>query len=526
MKILISDNLSESGIEKLTAIPDFEVEVNTSLTPEEFCRVIKEYDALIVRSATRVTAEAIEAADNLKVIARAGIGLDNVDIEAASKRGIIVMNAPEGNVITTAEHTIAMLLSLTRNIPQAVGSLKAGKWEKKRFRGKEVFNKTLGIIGIGRIGRVVAERAMGLKMNVVAFDPYISIEVIDQLGIKGVTLDDLLATADYITVHTPLTQETRDVLNAAAFAKMKKGVFVLNCARGGIINEQALYDAIQEGIVAGAALDVFIKEPPKGHPLLELDQVIATPHLGASTDEAQENVAMAVADQVTDFLLHGTIRNAVNAPNIDGAVLARLRPYLLLTDKLGSLLSQITKGAIQEVSIEYVGEAANVEIKPLTLSILKGLLTPILGDMVNFVNVPVLVKERNIKVTESMRSEAEDFTMLISVSVKTSEERNVVTGTLFGKKDIRLVRINDFRLEANIAGNNLLIYNIDTPGTIGAIGTCLGRHNINISMMDVGQVLEKGQNIIFLQTDTLVPKPVRDELLAMDNVNVVQAVKL
>ncbi len=526
MRILVSDNLSESGIEKLMKIPGADVEVNTTLTPEEFRQVIKEFDALVIRSGTKVTAEVLENAANLKVIGRAGIGLDNVDIEAASKRGIVVMNTPEGNVITTAEHAIAMLLALTRNIPQASGSLKAGKWEKKKFKGKEVFNKVLGIIGVGRIGRIVADRAQGLKMQVIGYDPYINSEVIDSLGIKGVSAEELFATADYITIHTPMTSETRNLLNAEAFSKMKYGVFIINCARGGIVNEADLYDAIKQGIVAGAALDVFAKEPPTDNPLLMLDQVIATPHLGASTEEAQENVAIAVADQMFDFLTRGTIRNSVNAPNIDGAILNKLRPYLALAEKLGCVLTQITRGGIEKVSIEYVGDAASLETQPLTISILKGLLTPILGDMVNFVNVPIHVKERNIRVTESVRSEAEDYTNLISIQVKTSEGENLVAGTIFGKKEPRMVRINDFRLEAALEGHLLLIYNIDTPGTIGAIGTCLGKHNINISMMDVGQVLERGQNIIFLRTDTPVPAHVTGELLAMDNVDVVQAIEL
>lgn len=526
MKILVSDNLAESGIERLKAVPEFDVEVNTSLTHDELRQIVKEYDALVIRSGTKVSADIVEAAVNLKVVARAGIGLDNVDIAAASKHGVVVMNTPEGNVITTAEHTIAMMLAASRNIPQANASLRSGKWEKKRFRGKEVFNKVLGIIGVGRIGRVVADRAKALRMIVIGYDPYISSEVIDKLGIEGVTLDELYARSDYISVHTPITQETRNIINADAFAKMKKGVFILNCARGGIVNEKDLYDAIESGIVTGAALDVFLQEPPVDNPLLSLEQVIVTPHLGASTDEAQENVAIAVADQVVDYLLRGTIRNAVNAPNIDGAVLARLRPYLLLSEKLGSLIMQITGGAIEEVSIEYIGEVTSVETQPLTISILKGMLSPILGDMVNFVNVPIHVKERNIRVTESMRNEAEDFTNLISVYVRTSDDENLVAGTIFGKKDPRLVRINDFRLEATMEGHLVLIYNIDTPGTIGAIGTCLGRHNINISMMDVGQVLERGQNIIFLRTDTPVPQHVVDELLAMENVNVVQVLEL
>ncbi len=528
MKILVSDNLAESGIEKLRAVPEFEVEVNTSLTHEELCSVIKEYDALVIRSATKVTQDVIEAADRLKVIARAGIGLDNVDIPAATKRGIVVMNTPEGNVITTAEHTIAMLMAVSRNIPQATQSMKAGKWEKKKFRGKEVFNKTLGIIGIGRIGRVVADRAKGLKMNVIAYDPYIGAETVNKLGVEAVTFDELLKRADYITVHTPMTQETRNLLDKEAFQKMKRGVFVINCARGGIVNEEALYEAIQEGIVAGAALDVFEQEPPpEGHPLLALDKVIATPHLGASTDEAQENVALAVADQVIDYLLNGTIRNAVNAPAIDGEVLATLWPFLELCEKLGSILQQITPGAPEEISIEYVGEVCNVkDTKPLTISVLKGILTPMLGEQVNFVNAPVHAKERGIRVTESKRVEAEDFTNLVSIYMKTSKDENLVAGTIFGKKDVRLVRINDFRLEAAMEGHLVLIYNIDTPGTIGAIGTCLGRHNINISMMDVGQVLERGQNIILLRTDTPVPPEVVEELLSLENVNIVQRLEL
>ncbi|MDR3570483.1 MAG: phosphoglycerate dehydrogenase [Syntrophobacteraceae bacterium] len=526
MKILISDNLSDSGIEKLTKVPGFEVQVSTSLTPEELNQVIKDFDALIIRSATKVTAEVLENGKNLKVVGRAGIGLDNVDIEAASKRGIVVMNTPEGNVITTAEHTIAMMLSLTRNIPQASSSLKNNLWEKKRFKGKEVYNKVLGIIGIGRIGRVVAERAQGLKMQVIAYDPFINPEVIETLGLRGVTFDELLAQADYITVHTPMTAETRGILNKSAFEKMKKGVFILNCARGGIIEEQDLYDAIKQGKVAGAAIDVFAKEPPTDNPLLTLEQVIATPHLGASTEEAQENVALAVADQITDFLTRGTIRNAVNAPNIDGAVLVKLRPYLTLAEKLGCVVGQITKGAIRKVSVEFVGDAAGQETQTLTTAILKGMLTPILGDMVNFVNVPIHAKERDIKVTTSVQSEAEDFTNLISIHVKTSQGENVVAGTIVGKKEPRMVCINDFRLEAPLEGHLLLIRNIDTPGTIGAIGTCLGRHKINISLMNVGQVLERGENIIFLRTDTPVPAEVTRELLALDNVDVVQAITL
>jgi D-3-phosphoglycerate dehydrogenase len=526
MKILVSDPLHEKGVEVLRAAEGFEVEVSTSLTQDELLGIIRNYDALVIRSGTRVTAEVMKAAERLKVVGRAGIGLDNVDIGAASKRGIVVMNTPEGNVITTAEHAVAMLMALSRNIPQASASMRAGKWEKKRFRGKELFNKTLGVIGIGRIGRVVADRARGMKMNVIAYDPYISAEAIDKMGVEAVTLDELLTRADCLTVHTPVTPETRNLINAEVFAKMKPGVLLVNCARGGIVNEQDLYQALLDGKLAGAALDVFEKEPPEDNPLLDLDNVIATPHLGASTDEAQENVALAVADQIVDYLSTGTIRNAVNVPSVEGEILARLRPYLTLAEKLGSLLGQITRGGILEVGVEYIGELAKYDTVPLTVSLMKGMFTPILGDEVNFVNAPVLAKERGIKISESKQREAEDFTSLITIRMKTTEGENTVSGTTFGRQDPRIVRINDFRLEAVLEGHLLLIYNIDTPGTIGAIGTCLGRHRINIATMDVGQVIERGQNIILLRTDTPVPQEVQQELLGLGNVMVVQRLEL
>ncbi|UCE81678.1 MAG: phosphoglycerate dehydrogenase [Deltaproteobacteria bacterium] len=526
MKILVSDPLHERGIEVLEETEGFEVEVNTSLTPEELLGIIKNYDALVIRSSTKVTVEVIEAAERLKVIGRAGIGLDNVDIGAASKQGIVVMNTPDGNVITTAEHAVAMLMALSRNIPQATASMRAHQWEKKRFRGKELFNKTLGVIGIGRIGRIVADRARGMKMNIIGYDPYIPAEAIEKMGVEPVNLDELLARADFITVHTPITPETRNLINKDCFAKMKPGVLLVNCARGGIVNEKDLYLALKEGKIAGAALDVFEKEPPEDNPLLDLDNVIATPHLGASTEEAQENVSLAVANQIVDYLRTGTIRNAVNVPSVDGEVLVRLRPYLTLAERLGSLLSQITKGGILEVAVEYIGELASHDEVPLTVSLTKGVLAPILGDEVNFVNAPMLAKERDIKISVTKRSEAEDFTSLINVRMKTTEHENVVSGTTFGKQDPRIVRINDFRLEAPLEGHLLLIYNIDTPGTIGAIGTCLGQHRINIATMEVGQVIERGQNIILLRTDTPVPPEVQEELLGLGNVNFVQRLAL
>lgn len=526
MKILVSDLLHEKGVEALEQTPGFEVEMNTSLTQEELIGVIKNYDGLVIRSGTKVSEEVIAAADRLKVIGRAGIGLDNVDIPAASKRGIVVMNTPDGNVITTAEHAVAMLMALSRNIPQAAESMKSHKWEKKKFRGKELFNKTLGVIGIGRIGRIVADRAKGMKMNVIGYDPYIPAEAIEKMGVEPVSLDELLARSDCITVHTPMTPETSNLIDRECFAKMKPGALLVNCARGGIVNEQDLCEALQEGRLGGAALDVFEKEPPEDNPLLALDTVIATPHLGASTDEAQENVAVAVASQIIDYLQNGTVRNAVNVPSLDGEVLTRLRPYLTLAERLGSLLGQITKGGILEVAVDFIGELATLDTVPLTVSLTKGVLTPSLGDEVNFVNAPMLAKERDIRIRESKRSEAEDFTSLISVRMKTTEHENVVSGTTFGKQDPRLVRINDFRLEAPLEGHLLLIYNIDTPGTIGAIGTCLGQHRINIATMDVGQVIDQGQNIIMMRTDTPVPPEVQRELLNLPNVTFVQKLKL
>jgi len=526
MKILVTDPLSEKGIEVLEKPPGFEVEVNTSLTHEELLGIIKNYDALVIRSATKVSGDVIEAADRLKVIGRAGIGLDNVDIGAASKRGIVVMNTPEGNVIATAEHAIAMLMAVSRSIPQAVASMRAHRWEKKRFQGRELFDKTLGVIGFGRVGRVVAERANGLKLSVIAYDPHIPADSIRRTGVEPVSLDELLARADCISVHTPLTPDTRSLINAECFAKMKRGVLLVNCSRGGIVNERDLYQALREGVVAGAALDVFEKEPPVDSPLLDLDNVIATPHLGAATDEAQENVAVAVANQIVDYLQKGTISNAVNVPSVDGETMATLRPYLTLSEKLGSMIIQITRGGIQELAVDYIGDVARYDTVPLTISLLKGMFTPILGPEVNFVNAPVLARERDIKVKESKRSEAEDFTNLITVRMKTTELENTVSGTIFGRRDPRIVRINDFRLESVLEGHLLLIYNYDKPGTIGAIGTCLGRHRINIATMDVGQVIESGQNIILLRTDTPVPPDAQRDLLDLANVTFVQKLEL
>lgn len=516
MKVLVADNLASCGTDILGRAPGIECVVKKGLSPEELKREIADCDGLVIRSATKVTADIIEAAKRLRVIGRAGIGLDNVDIPAASKRGIVVMNVPDGNVVTTAEHAISMMLALTRNIPQATASLKAGKWEKSKFKGREIYNKTLGIIGIGRIGRIVAERALGLRMKVIAFDPYITEESVEKVGdIEMVGFDDLLARADFITLHVPKTPETANLLDAAAFAKMKPGVMVINCARGGIIDEAALLEAMKSGRVAGAALDVFAKEPPEGNPLLEMDRLICTPHLGASTDEAQENVSRAIAEQVVAYLTTGAIRNAVNVPSLSADVLSRMQPLLTLAERMGSFHAQMAKGALEQVAVDYLGEVAELDCSPLTTALLKGLLTPVLGDAVNFVNAPFLARERGIKVIEARSQTAADFTSLIVLKAKTTAEETLLAGTIFGRSEPRLVRLNSFRLEAAPEGHLLLIQNNDAPGVIGLIGTTLGRHGLNISRMHVGQERHKGQNIVLLGTDTPISDEALEELRAL-----------
>jgi D-3-phosphoglycerate dehydrogenase len=526
MKVLVSDTMSEKGIDLFKKAKGITVDVKTGLPPEELKAIIKEYDGLAIRSATKVTAEIIGAAKKLKVIGRAGIGLDNVDIPAASQRGIVVMNTPEGNTITTAEHTISLMLAMARMIPQATASLKAQKWEKKKFQGREIYNKTLGIIGIGKIGGIVADRAKGLKMNVIAFDPFIQPETISKQGVEGVTLDELCRRADFITLHVPKTKDTLGFINAKAMAKMKKGVMLVNCSRGGVVDEQALVEALTSGQVAAAALDVFEKEPPGDSPLMQLDNFICTPHLGASTKEAQENVALSVAEQNIDFLLNGVIKNAVNVPSVSAHLLEGVKPYLILAERLGAFQAQITEGGLTEVAIEYLGDVASFDTQPMTVSLLKGLLTPALRDAVNFVNAPLLAKERGIKVVESKSETADDFLNLITLKVKTQSMESTISGTLFGKSEPRIVRLNNFRLEALPEGHMLLITNVDRPGVIGAIATTLGKHNINIQRMHVGQEKDQGNNIILLSTDQILLPSVLKEVSGLPPVSSVQALEL
>ncbi len=515
MKVLISDNLAPVGA-KILQDAGLEVDINTGLAPEELKKIIPAYDGLVIRSATKVTAEIIEAADNLKVVGRAGIGLDNVDIGAASKRGIVVMNAPDGNATTAAEHAIAMMMALTRNVPQATTSMKAGKWEKKKFQGREVTGKTLGIVGIGRIGSIVADRAHGLHMKVIAFDPHMPKELVEKMGIELVSLDELCLRSDYISVHVPLTSETKHLLSTKEFKSMKKDARFIDCARGGVVDEQALYEALTSGEIAGAALDVFEVEPTNQEncPLLGLDNFICTPHLGASTAEAQENVAVAIAEQMASYLNTGTVTNAVNVPSVSAEVLSKVKPYIALAEMLGAFHMQIAKGGVEEVNIEYIGDLADVNSSPVTVAFLKGLFTPILKDAVNFVNAPMIAKERGIRVVESKTNHSDDFTNLLSVRVKTTDGENVLAGTVFGRQEPRLVRLNTFRLEALPVGPMLFVYNKDVPGVIGALGTAIGVGGVNISRMTVGNEAEQGRNVILLNTDTLIGK---DLLQAVKN---------
>ena len=525
MKVLVSDSISPKGIEILKKA-GLKVDVKTGLSPEKLKAEIDKYDALIIRSATKVTADILNSAEKLRVIGRAGSGLDNVDKVAATKKGIVVMNTPGGNTITTAEHTIALMLSMARQIPQATSSMKAGKWEKKKFMGVELFNKNLGIIGLGNIGTQVARMAQAMEMNVLAYDPFLSEEKARTLGVKLVGLEELIKESDFITIHTPLTEETRGLINAERISKMKDGVMLINCARGGIIDENALCDALKSGRVAAAALDVFEKEPPEDSPLLGLDNLICTPHLGAATAEAQENVAIAVAEQVVDYLIFGTIRNAVNFPSVPADVLPRLQPFINLAERLGSFLAQNFEGGIEEVTVEYKGEVSDLLLAPITVAALKGLLTPILEETVNFVNAPLIAKERGIVVRELTTKDSGDYHSMIVLKIKAGLRESAVAGILYGKKDPRIIRIDAFAIEAVPEGEMLVLLNNDRPGVIGNIGTLLGKNNINIARMQFGREEPAGKAISVVSIDSPVSKEILTEIRKLPNVLSVKQIRL
>jgi len=528
-KVLVTDNLSPKGVEIFPANEGIETVVDHEISAERLMETIHEYDALVIRSRTKVTADLIQRAERLKVVGRAGTGLDNVDTAAATKRGIVAMNTPGGNTVTTAEHAISLLVAMTRNVPQATASLKAGKWEKKKFQGRELCNKTLGILGMGNIGSVVADRARGLKMQVIAHDPYLTDEVARKKGVESVTLDDLLARADYITIHAPLTKGTRHLVNAAAFGKMKDGVMIVHAARGGIVDEEALAAALASGKVRAAALDVFETEPPgPDNPLLKLDNVICTPHLGASTAEAQENVAVAVAEQISDLLLRGLVRNAVNVPSVDPESLPLLRPYIRLCEKIGSLYAQMSAEPVDEVRVEYSGDLAAYETQPMTVALLKGLLGPTRDvETVNYVNAPLIAEEQGIRVTEGRTKRDVNFTNKVTVYFGSGGRQNCLVGVVFGKDGPpRLVRLNNYFFEAILEGDMLIMENLDKPGTIGAIGFLLGENNINIAGFHLGRDQEGGKAVAFINVDNPVPREVLVKASELPNILSVKQIAL
>ena len=522
-KVLISDKMSPRAAEVLKA-RGVDVDVKTGMSPTELEAAIGAYDGLALRSSTKVTGAVLSAAGKLKVIGRAGIGVDNIDVPGATERGIVVMNTPFGNSVTTAEHAIALMFALARQIPEADRSTQAGKWEKSRFMGIELTGKTLGIIGCGNIGAIVASRALGLKMKVIAFDPFLAPERAREIAVEKVELDDLYRRADFITLHTPLTDQTRHMIDKSAFARMKPGVRLINCARGGLVSEKDLHAALTSGRVAGAALDVFEIEPADKNPLFGLDNFIATPHLGASTEEAQENVAVQVAEQIADFLLDGAVVNAINMPSLSADEAARLAPYMRLSHLLGSFAGQLTESGLLKVAIEYQGESAELNTTPMTASLLEGLLSPLL-DTVNLVNAPILAKQRNIEVTEIKHPKAVDYQTRIMLTVTTEKRVRSVCGTLFGGDKPRIIDIEGIGLEAELAPHMLFTRNDDRPGIIGALGKALGDAGVNIATFNLGRDEAGGNAIALISVDQAITDEILRTVCALPHVVQAKALK-
>ncbi|MEE9608119.1 MAG: phosphoglycerate dehydrogenase [Myxococcota bacterium] len=524
-KVLVTDPLAPQGLEILERAPGLEVELRPGLAPGDLAEAIADAEALVIRSGTKVTADVIAAAPKLRAIGRAGIGVDNVDVPAATARGIVVMNTPGGNNITTAEHAVALLISLARHVPQANASVKQGRWEKQRFMGMELYNRTLGLLGLGNIGRIVASRARGFGMKVIAHDPFISQETAAKLEVELVPFDELLARSDAISVHVPRTKETIGLLGREAFEKVRPGVLVVNAARGEIVDEVALAEALDDGRVGGAALDVFSEEPPrKDNPLLQRDDVICTPHLGASTEQAQVNVSIEVAEQVRDYLLSGVVRNGVNAPSVSPELFAQMRPYLVLGEKLGRFQGQLCPGSIDQIEIEYSGEAAEFDVTPITVTVLKGLLESV-TDRVNMVNAPTIAQERGIRVIESKSNRTIDFTSAISTRVVGCLDRLVV-GAIFHGGQPRIVRIDDFMLEAIPEGPTLLLHNHDQPGVVGAVGNVLGEAGVNISRMQLALARDRGEAAMLVNVDSPPDDDVLERLRSLPNMISAQLVEL
>ena len=520
-KVLISDKLSAAAVE-IFKTRGIDVDVKTSLKPDELLAIIKDYDGLAIRSNTKVTAAVLAAAPRLKVIGRAGIGVDNVDVEAATTRGVVVMNTPFGNAITTAEHAISLMMALARQIPEANASTHAGKWEKSKFMGVEISGKTLGVIGCGNIGSIVADRALGLKMRVLAFDPFLSPERAADLGVEKADLDAIFARADFITLHTPLTDQTRNLIDAKSIAKMKKGVRIINCARGGLAVEADLKAALESGHVAGVALDVFEEEPAKANALFGMANVVCTPHLGASTNEAQENVALQIAEQISDYLLTGAVSNALNMASVSAEDAPKLRPYMRLAEQLGSFAGQITQSGLRAVTLTYEGHVAELNTRPLTAIALKGLLGRLM-ESVNMVNAPQIARERDIKVTEVKREHHALYQTLMTLTVVTERQTRSISGTLFGGSLPRLVDVNDIHVEAEVSRHMLYVINDDKPGFIGALGTMLGQAGVNIASFHLGRPKEGGSALALLSLDQPVDEALCTKVAALPQVKQVQA---
>lgn len=529
MKILVCDPVSPKGIALLKQRPEFEVTVlEKRLSEQELLPLVADKVALVVRSETKITKAVIDAAKELKVVGRAGVGVDNVDVEYATQKGIVVMNTPGGNTISTAELTFSMLLSLARNIPQANASMKAGEWNRKAFAGIEVFGKTLGILGLGRIGSEVAKRAQAFGMKVLGYDPYISMTRAKSLQIELAELDEIYEKADFITVHMPLTDETRGMINAEAIAKMKKGVRIINCARGGIVNENDLIEGIKSGKVAGAALDVYEVEPlPKDSPLRSIPQIIMTPHLGASTEEAQDNVGIEISECIIDYLLNGVIRNAVNMPSLDEKTYKIVQPFLTLGEKLGRLIGQIVPKRNEKITIMFGGRAKELPTEPITRCVLKGFLEHVAGSDVNQVNVRILAKSLGLKVEEVRSDEESDYHEWLYVAVQSNGEQYSVTGTVLGKsQQPRIIELYDRSVEVHPEGVLLIFFNKDRPGIVGFIGTLLSKYNINIASMDLCRDIAGGKALTVLSLDTAPPQSVIEEIKKDPDISGVKVVKM
>ena len=520
-KIFVADDVSESGLGPLRSA-GFNVEKRPGLAPAELREALQGCEGLIVRSETKVNADLLDAATGLRVIGRAGVGVDNIDVPAATIRGVVVMNAPDGNTITTAEHTIAMLIALARSIPQASSSLKAGRWDRKKFIGVELQGKTLGIVGLGRIGRVVASRARAMGMSIVAYDPFIAPEQARDLEIELAPLDEVYARADFLTVHTPLTSETRGLIDREAISKMKNGARIINCARGGLVDEEALYEALTNGSIAGAALDVFSQEPPPAdYKLLQLDQVIVTPHLGASTKEAQEGVAFTVAEQMRDFFLTGALRGAVNVPAMSIKEFNLIQPYVALAESLGRFQAQLVDKAVSEVRIEYAGEIVDVDATPVTRAFLAGLLRDV-SARVNVVNAFLIAEERGIKVTTTYVRTSGDMAPAMHTEISAGQSTQSLAGTLIGyggqRREGRITEIDGFHLEATPHGHMLVTRNHDVPGVIGGIGTILGQGGVNISRFHLGRRERGGEAMAVIEVDAPLSRETLQALRSLEQV--------